>query len=90
MVTGRASDVLACYESFTEKTLFLVDEALAEKTLLGKVAAARTGMGDGSLYLFGPHFEHPHFPMANLLVLLFHLVTSSHFLARPLIYHCHK
>ena len=68
MVTGRASDVLACYEGFTEKTLFLVDEALAEKTLLGKVAAARTGMGEGSLYLFGPHFEHPHFPMANHLV----------------------
>ncbi len=68
MVTGRASDVLACYEGFTEKTLFLVDEALAEKTLLGKVAAARSVMGDGSLYLFGPHFEHPHFPTANHLV----------------------
>ena len=25
-------------------------------------------MGDGNLYLFGPHFEHPHFPMANHLV----------------------
>jgi len=68
MVTGRDSDVLACYEGFTEKTIFLVDEALAEKTLLGKVAAARTGMGDGCLYLFGPHFEHPRFPMANHLV----------------------
>ena len=68
MVTGRASDVLACYEGFTEKTLFLVDETLAEKTLLGKVAAARTDMGDGSLYLFGPHFEHPHFTVANHLV----------------------
>ena len=68
MVTGRDSDVLAYYQGFTEKTIFLVDESFAEKTLVGKVAAARTAMGDGHLYLFGPHFEHPHFPMANHLV----------------------
>lgn len=68
MVTSGDSDVLAYYDSFTEKTLFLVDESLAEKTLLGKVAAARTAMGDGHLYLFGPHFEHPLFPIANHLV----------------------
>jgi len=68
MIASRESDVLAHYDSFTEKTLFLVDESLAEKTLLGKVAAARTAMGDGHLYLFGPHFEHPLFPIANHLV----------------------
>ncbi|MCX5873900.1 MAG: BPL-N domain-containing protein [Deltaproteobacteria bacterium] len=68
MVTVRDSDVLAYYQGFTEKTLFLVDESLAEKTLVGKVAAARTAMGDGHLYLFGPHFEHPRFPTANHLV----------------------
>lgn len=68
MVTSGDSDVLAYYDSFTEKTLFLVDESLAEKTLLGRVAAARTKMGDGCLYLFGPHFEHPLFPIANHLV----------------------
>jgi glutamine amidotransferase-like uncharacterized protein len=68
MVTSRDTDVLAYYDGFTEKTLFLVDESLAEKTLLGKVAAARTTMGDGRLYLFGPHFEHPLFPIANHLV----------------------
>ena len=68
MVTSGDSDVLAYYDSFTEKTLFLVDESLAEKTLLGRVAAARTKMGEGCLYLFGPHFEHPLFPIANHLV----------------------
>ncbi|MBI5251134.1 MAG: hypothetical protein HY912_16720 [Desulfomonile tiedjei] len=68
MVTSRDSDVLAYYDGFTEKTLFLVEESLAEETLLGKVAAARTAMGDGHLYLFGPHFEHPLFPIANHLV----------------------
>jgi Biotin-protein ligase, N terminal len=73
MVTSTDSDVLAYYEGFTEKTLFLVDESLAEKTLLGKVAAARTAMGDGCLYLFGPHFEHPLFPIAN------HLIASAIF-----------
>lgn len=73
MVTSEDSDVLAYYDSFTEKTLFLVDESLAEKTLLGRVAAARTAMGEGCLYLFGPHFEHPLFPVAN------HLVAKSIF-----------
>lgn len=68
MIALTDSDILASYDSFTDKTLFLVDESLAERTLLGNVAAARAKMGDGHLYLFGPHFEHPLFPVANHLV----------------------
>lgn len=68
MITDNTSEVLAYYAGFTDKTQFLVNESLAQKTLIGRVAAAKTGMGDGNLYLFGPHFEHPHFPMANHLV----------------------
>lgn len=68
MVPSGACDVLAYYDGFTEKTLFLVDESLARQTLIGKVAAARAALGDGRLYLFGPHFEHPLFPTANHLV----------------------
>lgn len=68
MVTNNTSEVLAYYAGFTAKTQFLVNECLAQKTLIGRVAAARTGMGDGNLYLFGPHFEHPRFPIANHLV----------------------
>lgn len=68
MVPSGECDVLAYYDGFTEKTLFLVDRSLAEQTLIGKVAAARAALGDGRLYLFGPHFEHPLFPTANHLV----------------------
>lgn len=68
MVTSDPSQVLATYSGFTDKTLFLVDEELARETLLGKAAVIRKKMGAGHLYLFGPHFEHPHFPVANQLL----------------------
>ena len=68
MIASDSADVLACYEGFTHKTQFLVDEAIAEATLIGRAAAVRTKMGSGHFYLFGPHFEHPHFPFANQLV----------------------
>ncbi len=63
-ITNPAS-VLATYTDFTQKTLFLVDRKLAEKTLLGNAAVIREKMGRGHLHLFGPHFEHPHFLEAN-------------------------
>jgi hypothetical protein len=62
------AQVLACYAGFTPKTRFLVDPDLAEETLLGKAAVIRHTMGQGRLYLFGPHFEHPYFPLANKIV----------------------
>jgi hypothetical protein len=68
MIASDSADVLARYEGFTNKTQFLVDEAIAEATLVGRAAAVRTKMGSGHFYLFGPHFEHPHFPFANKLV----------------------
>ena len=68
MLAGDASEILARYDGFTKKTMFLVDETLAEKTLINNVAAARSKLGNGALYLFGPHFEHPYFPIANHLV----------------------
>lgn len=68
MLAPDTSQVLATYSGFTDKTLFLVDEELARDTLLGKAAVVREKMGRGHLYLFGPHFEHPHFPVANELL----------------------
>jgi len=68
LVTTNNGCILANYESFTDKTLFLVDEQLARETLIGKAAAVKTAMGQGKFYLFGPHFEHPNFPLANKLV----------------------
>ena len=68
MIASDGADVLARYEGFTNKTRFLVDEAIAETTMIGRAAAVRSKMGSGCFYLFGPHFEHPHFPFANQLV----------------------
>jgi glutamine amidotransferase-like uncharacterized protein len=68
MVPEKNIEVLATYQDFTAKTLFLVDEKIAHETLLGNAAAVRTFMGQGCLYLFGPHFEHPHFAVANQLI----------------------
>ncbi len=65
MTVENPATVLAIYTGFTDKTLFLVDRRLAEKTLLGNAAVVREKMGHGHLYLFGPHFEHPHFLTAN-------------------------
>ncbi len=68
MLAADTDQVLGYYENFTNKTAFLVDEALACETLIGKAAAVRVPLGSGCLYLFGPHFEHPHYPQANRLV----------------------
>ncbi len=68
MIPEKEVQVLAVYQGFTDKTLFLVDPKIAHDTLLGKAAAVRVSMGKGCLYLFGPHFEHPHFAAANKLI----------------------
>lgn len=68
MVVSDQTEVLAHYSDFTDKTIFLVDESLARDTILGKAAVVRKKMGDGHIYLFGPHFEHPRFPLANKLL----------------------
>ena len=69
MTASDDIDVLGVYSGFTRKTEFLVDEDLAKETLMGKVAIARKHFGNGELYLFGPHFEHPHYTAANRIVL---------------------
>lgn len=68
MTPGEDSEVLARYSGFTKKTLFLVDPDLARETLIDQAAVIRNHLGEGSFYLFGPHFEHPYFPVANKLL----------------------
>ena len=68
MIASDGAQVLAHYEGFTNKTVYLVDEALAYETLIGKAAAVRANLGRGTIYLFGPHLEHPHYPEANGLI----------------------
>ncbi len=80
----RASDdieVLGTYVGFTDQTEFLVEESIARETLFSNVAAARKTYGQGTIYLFGPHFEHPDYPEANQII--FDCIAGAHAGARP-------
>jgi glutamine amidotransferase-like uncharacterized protein len=68
MLPSEDIEPIATYQGFTEKTKFLVEEGLAERTLIGKIAVAKKSMGKGHLYIFGPHFEHPDYPRCNLFL----------------------
>jgi glutamine amidotransferase-like uncharacterized protein len=68
MLPSEDIEPVATYKGFTKKTKFLVEEELAEKTLIGNIAVAKKAMGKGHLYIFGPHFEHPHYPSCNLFL----------------------
>jgi glutamine amidotransferase-like uncharacterized protein len=60
--------VLARYAAFEGRTRFLAPPELAADTLIGKAAVLRAPLGQGALYLFGPHFEHPGYAAANRLL----------------------
>jgi hypothetical protein len=68
MLPSEDIEPIATYKGFTKKTKFLVEEKLAEKTLIGNIAVAKKSMGRGHLYIFSPHFEHPHYPSCNLFL----------------------
>ncbi len=68
MLPSEDIEPIATYQGFTEKTKFLVEEGLAERTLIGNIAVAKKSMGKGHLYIFGPHFEHPDYPRCNLFL----------------------
>ncbi len=72
MTTSEGTEILLEYGGFTPRTQFLVDEALAEETLVQKAAVIRSALGKGKFLLFGPHFEHPRFSEANAM--LAHLI----------------
>jgi glutamine amidotransferase-like uncharacterized protein len=68
MLPSEDIEPIATYQGFTKKTKFLVEEELAQKTLIGNIAVAKKSMGKGHLYIFGPHFEHPHYPTCNFFL----------------------
>lgn len=66
--------ILATYEDFQAQTIFLTWESIAREMILGQVAALEVtfphlGAGRGKLFLFGPHFEEPHFQEANQILI---------------------
>jgi glutamine amidotransferase-like uncharacterized protein len=68
MLPSEDIEPIATYKGFTKKTKFLVEEGLAERTLIGNIAVAKKSMGKGHLYIFGPHFEHPDYPWCNFFL----------------------
>ncbi len=68
MLPSEDIEPIATYKGFTKKTKFLVEEGLAERTVIGNIAVAKKSMGKGHLYIFGPHFEHPDYPWCNLFL----------------------
>jgi hypothetical protein len=68
MIAPDPDMVAATYAGFTPKTLFLADETIARETLLGRAAVIRAAFGLGHFHLYGPHCEHPKFPLANTLL----------------------
>ncbi|MBU7015664.1 MAG: hypothetical protein HXS52_00325 [Theionarchaea archaeon] len=64
-ILSANAEPLASYSQFTPKTMFLCGKEEARQALLGKRALITKKVSRGCLYLFGPHFEHPHFPDAN-------------------------
>jgi len=68
MIAGPEVKVLARYSGFTPKTVFLSTRTLADQTLIDKAAIVKTTLKNGTLFLCGPHMEHPRFPEANAVV----------------------
>jgi glutamine amidotransferase-like uncharacterized protein len=68
IIPSENFDVLACYTAFTSKTIFFLDREIGAEVFLGKAAAIKSRKGRGHFFLFGPHFEHPHYPKANELL----------------------
>ncbi len=84
MLPSEDIEPIATYKGFTKKTKFLVEEELAEKTLVGNIAVAKKSMGKGHLYIFGPHFEHPQYPEANRIIIRIILEESKERAVHPL------
>jgi hypothetical protein len=68
MIPSGGEIVLARYCGFDKETVFLTDKAIGEEMFMGKAAAVMRRLGKGTLWLFGPHFEHPNYPVANSII----------------------
>ena len=74
---STSEEVLARYRSFAHGTEFQIDRARADAMVLRKPAAVKIKHGHGELILFGPHFEHPRYPIANVHFMRFIGVQSA-------------
>ena len=67
-LTPGDARTVALYRGFTPQTLYLADPQLAHDTLVGRAAIIAKPVGAGTMYLSGPHLEHPRYPPANTLI----------------------
>jgi len=65
MVPSPEETAFAWYSGVTEDALLLGSQGLVEQMFYEKAAVVRKSLGQGVLWLFGPHCEHPGFPAAN-------------------------
>jgi hypothetical protein len=68
-------DVLMRYRAFSLNTEFQILKQVASGLVLDRPAAVRATFGTGTLLLFGPHLEHPHYGKSNRL---FFEITGLH------------
>jgi glutamine amidotransferase-like uncharacterized protein len=64
-MTKGDGELLGIYSNFTDRTGFLMDKRLAEKSIIGLGAILKKNYGKGKFYLMGPHLEHPDYLQAN-------------------------
>ncbi|UCE91106.1 MAG: hypothetical protein JSV90_06705 [Methanobacteriota archaeon] len=62
-------EVVFRYTGFTERSQFNIGLKEATGMVVGKPAAIRSRVGEGSLLLIGPHLEHPGYSRANVIFL---------------------
>ncbi|MDD1771138.1 MAG: hypothetical protein LUO79_08660 [Methanomassiliicoccales archaeon] len=60
---------LAKYAQLEEGTERIGSQNLVDRAISGKTAALSVALGKGKLLLFGPHAEHPDYPLANAWML---------------------
>jgi len=62
IVPGKGCESLAVYRGMHGGCLPMVEERLLRRLLQGTCAAARARLGEGAVYICGPHFECPYYP----------------------------
>ena len=70
----------ALYQDFTARTSFPAGPELARRIFQGKEAVIEARLGPSTLFLLGPHLEHPRFPSANRFLTF---LLEPHFERRP-------
>jgi len=67
----------ATYDSWTDRAVLLAERAVADNMFLDRAAMLSRSVGKGHAFLMGPHFEHPEYLEANMVLAA--ALTSTRF-----------